>query len=498
MKKGKLILALSFVIIIAAFFRLYNLKSIPPGLYPDEAMNGSNALEAIETNNWKVFYPENGGREGLFINIQSLFIKIFGVNEPWVLRLASVLFGIAGVIGVFFLASELFKNNKNRFRIALLSSLLMAGSFWHINFSRIGFRAIMAPTFLIWASYLLLLAFQKRDKLWKNLCLGLLSGLVYGLGIHSYISYRATPLIIAVPLIFFLIKAIKERELKKFFAPALAFVSGTIVAVYPLVSYFISNPADFFGRTSQISVFSSVSPLKDLILNALKTVLMFNFVGDMNWRHNFSGAPELSILAGIFFLLGLFFAGKKIFTRAKEPMSEWFLLVWLAVSLLPVVISNEGIPHALRAIIAIPAVMIIAAIGMDYFGEKMKDWFYKVRNGKILFRICVTIIFAFLIAEPFIMYFVLWGKNPHVAGAFNENYVEIARAINSLPKETEKYVVVLAGGTEVRGIPMPAQTVKFMTNSFTEKGMEENNIRYFKSYDELPADRESAVIFTVE
>ncbi len=59
MKKGKIILILSAVLIIASFFRLYNLKSVPPGLYPDEAMNGSNALEAIETGEYKIFYPEN-------------------------------------------------------------------------------------------------------------------------------------------------------------------------------------------------------------------------------------------------------------------------------------------------------------------------------------------------------------------------------------------------------------------------------------------------------
>ena len=36
------------IIIIASFLRLYHLESLPPGLYPDEAMNGNNALEAEE------------------------------------------------------------------------------------------------------------------------------------------------------------------------------------------------------------------------------------------------------------------------------------------------------------------------------------------------------------------------------------------------------------------------------------------------------------------
>ena len=52
---------LLIILIIASFFRLYNLSgtnSVPPGLYPDEAINGNNASEALDTGNFKVFYPK--------------------------------------------------------------------------------------------------------------------------------------------------------------------------------------------------------------------------------------------------------------------------------------------------------------------------------------------------------------------------------------------------------------------------------------------------------
>ena len=117
-------LLLISILIIAAFFRLYNLKEFPPGLYPDEAMNGNNALEALSSGHilkslmtfgnsgegFKVFYPENNGREGLFINIQAISVAIFG-NFPWALRLVSAIFGILTVLGVYFLAKELFREN---------------------------------------------------------------------------------------------------------------------------------------------------------------------------------------------------------------------------------------------------------------------------------------------------------------------------------------------------------------------------------------------------
>jgi hypothetical protein len=76
-------------------------------------MNGNNALEALETHTFKTFYPENNGREGLFINIQAIFLKFLiplaGQTEPWMLRLPSAIFGILTVLGVYLLTKEIFK-----------------------------------------------------------------------------------------------------------------------------------------------------------------------------------------------------------------------------------------------------------------------------------------------------------------------------------------------------------------------------------------------------
>ncbi|HOM33324.1 MAG TPA: hypothetical protein PK168_01890 [Candidatus Paceibacterota bacterium] len=47
---NKTILALFIILIIASFFRFSNIKTILPGLYPDEAINDNNALLALSTN----------------------------------------------------------------------------------------------------------------------------------------------------------------------------------------------------------------------------------------------------------------------------------------------------------------------------------------------------------------------------------------------------------------------------------------------------------------
>ncbi len=605
---------LVIIIIIAAFFRLYNITEIPPGFYPDEAIYANNGVEAWETNNFKIFYPENNGREGLWPNIIGFFIVKFG-HEPWISRSIAAIFGILTVLGIYFLTKELFAGRlfsdgtgrpsapaadggldsrqpasafggdqaraaSETFRTktgdpltyseiaALLSSFLLATSFWHILFSRIGFRAIMAPMFLTWSLYFLLKTlnqvknkfqapstksqtisndqnFNNQNKFrilnfknWNlfgiwNLEFGIfaiLGGLLYGLGFHTYIAYRATPLLILIILTLYWIRARENTDTKLVRKKILLMASGytlmAIIVAAPLGLYFLKNPQDFFGRTTQISVFNSSTPFKDLITNILKTAGMFNFAGDWNWRHNYAGKPELFWPVGILFLTGVFLAVKSLIQKSNIPeavplSAECYgagknqnykskfkneeydtfpfiiLFAWLIITALPIVISNEGLPHALRAILMIPPVFILAGVG----GLYIYNWFKNTitRDSKLktlIFRGFIFIFLSLLIFETYNSYFIKWAKNPNTADAFNQNYVNLGRELNLLPKEMPKYVIVEAGGVDVRSIPMPAQTVMFITDTFTPEKQREKNIFYVlpKEKDKIPSNAYTMIL----
>ena len=571
MGKNKTPWLLILILIIAGFLRLYQIITVPPGLYPDEAMNGNNALEALRTGDFRVYYPENNGREGLFINIQAIFLKIFGVNKPWVLRLPSAIFGILTVLGIFFLVKELFSSTNNEsatnIRItnlqfenskrdslfadgnamALLAAFLLATSFWHINFSRIGFRAIMAPLLLVWSIYFLLLAFRKsrsETKFLFSILYFLFSGVIFSLGFYTYIAYRIMPLLILAILFYYWRKSKKEGWQKKFAISTFYFLLTIFIFALPIGIYYLQNPADFFGRTTEISVFSSQTPLKDLGLNILKTAAMFNFVGDRNWRHNYAGRPELFWSVGIIFLIGIVIGIKKICGNTKHEapnpkqisnsndqnpkqfrvlnlknlnlfrnsdLGFIILFLWLFLAALPVVISNEGLPHALRAILMLPPAIILAAFGGVWLYEIILTKLparlafgnskaggrnsTKVRNIKIpLFAICY-LLFALLIFEAYQTYFISWAKNPNTYGAFSADYAELGKKLNQLPQETPKYVVVEAPGVLVRGIPMPAQTVMFITDTYTPENQQVKNIHYLLPEQEKNLPPESQIFY---
>ena len=184
------------IVALAALFRFGALDTIPPGIWPDEAINGVEGWRAVESGDFKIFYPTNNGREGLWINMIGLTVHAFGANQ-FGLRFPAALTGTLTVLGLFFLTRELFAqknpvsdqmlpgdnpndkvqmpnqiqspNAKNNWIlkfgffdkipsneiIALLSAFFLATSYWHLNFSRIAFRANMVPLLLVWSFYLL-------------------------------------------------------------------------------------------------------------------------------------------------------------------------------------------------------------------------------------------------------------------------------------------------------------------------------------------------------
>jgi len=158
---------------------------VPHGIHPDEVMNGSNALEVIKTGRPRIFYPENNGREGLFINAQTISIALFE-NTEFALRLPSAILGVLTVFGLYCLGTELAGAPAG-----LLAAFFLATR-WHINSSRMGTRGIATPFFLVWSVYLLLRAWRSLRADAGHALWAAGAGAVYGLGFQpiSHIESR--------------------------------------------------------------------------------------------------------------------------------------------------------------------------------------------------------------------------------------------------------------------------------------------------------------------
>ncbi len=436
---------LLIILAVAGFFRLWQLDSIPPGLWPDEAINANTALQILDTGKFQVFYPENHGREGLFFLLISFAFSVFGVSL-WSFKIISALAGILTVFGLYLLAKELFSRP-----VALLASFFLAISFWHINFSRIGFRAILLPLVLTFAFY-----FFFRGSRTKRLWSFLVSGLIFGLGFYTYISFRLAVLVLAFALFFWFFAALREKWGAKFIiSVSLLSLSAFIVAL-PMGIYFLENPEQFVSRALGVSVFERENPAKEFLKSLGIHLAMFNFAGDRNWRHNLSGFPQLSPLAGIFFLIGLISAiwrvAISVKSRPPHKLHEiglyLFLFVWFFALLLPGALTLEGIPHALRTIGVIPAVYIFAGLGAWLTYEWAKNKLAWIKTASF-------VVLALMTFSSFMLYFFVWAKNPALEHAFTLRFTDVGKELNALLPGTKKYVITNEG-------ELPEEVPKFV------------------------------------
>ncbi|HEY4477178.1 MAG TPA: glycosyltransferase family 39 protein [Candidatus Paceibacterota bacterium] len=486
---------LIFILGVAVFFRFFNLETIPPGLFPDEAMNGNNAYEALHTGNFKVFYRENNGREGLFINMQALSMAVFG-NTAYALRFVSALFGVLTVLALYFFARGYTGNE----RLAFIASFLVATSFWHVNFSRIGFRAITAPFYLTAGLAFLYYAWNRRDDAThtKAILSSVAGGILFGLGFHSYIAYRIAPLILIPPLLLFLKNAREDRSRCVLCFLAL-FLFFALIATVPIVLYFAQNPQDFLGRTSQISIFASGHPFTQFASNTAKTIGMFFFAGDFNPRHNLAGSPELWWPVSILFIIGIF---ESLRRRYALPFF-WFLIM-----MLPVALSSEGVPHALRAIILIPPTFFFAAVGLEYIWAGATSWLQKsetefpdianlIRRIEKEFFILIFALLGAIAVYTFNSYFQIWAVKDTTARAFEEHLYRYGVFLDKLPDDVPKYIVTDDGDRIDRtGTPMAIQPILFATRTYMPKPEGARNIHYLniKDVNTIKCEKECFII----
>jgi len=494
----KELFCLIFILVLASFLRLWKLDSIPPGLYPDEAINGNEAISSPG----KVFYRENNGREGLFINLIALSFSLFGPNV-FSLRLVPAICGILTVLGLYFLTKELFKTIKNQQLtinnelVALLASFFLATSFWHINFSRIPFRAILVPLLLVFSFYFLFKGFRK-----KRTFDFIFSGILFGLGFYTYIAFTLAVLLLGMTLISKCLTHKGKGSQKTFILNTLYFILAITIVALPIGIYFLKNPSDFLGRAAGVSIFTQENPLKALVRSLFSHLLMFNFYGDYNWRHNISGSPVLFWPVGILFLIGLFYSLREGYFAFRKKnyslLTTYFTLIsWWFIMLIPGILTSEGIPHTLRSIGAIPPTFIWAGLGGSLIFEAIRKRIpFKVRglNYYLIIFSLIFLILSFILAQ-YSRYFELWAKNPETKNAFSKDFVGIGNYLNSLADEIQKYVIVNQPGVPVpypEGIPMSAQTPMFM--EVTKFGEARSIYLLPENLDQIKIEEETEIV----
>lgn len=437
--KKKNFILLVLIISLGFFLRFWNIDNAPPGVYPDEAVNGIDALSALQ-GHWQWFYEANNGREGLFMNLIALFFYFFGISV-FTLKLPAIIFGTLTALGTFLLSRELFSSR----RIALISSFLVATSFWAINFSRISFRANMLPFVLAFSFYFLL-----RGLRTKRMIDFMLGGLFFGLGLHTYIAFRIAPLILLA--MFFTLLLTRKSFLKEFWKQLAMFFVSMLIIASPMIYTFYKHPGYISSRTGNVSVLNPEINNGHLVTTFFRSfglsIVKYNLWGDQNWRHNYPPYPILDPITGVAFTFGLTYclfrlarllylgARKRLLPRELE--TYMFLISWFFIMLAPEFMTAEGNPHALRSIGTLPVVFIIAAMTFGFLIRQSENYTPLFKKISVFFMATMLITIGLFNS---LKYHYFWANKKETAQSFNNNLMEISDHVRAVPKETQLHIV---------------------------------------------------------
>ncbi len=446
------LVAIVILLIVAAFFRFYRLNELPIGLWRDEAANGLEALRVLD-GDLDIFY---GTREPLFIYLVALSIAFLG-RTPVAIRVVAALAGTATIPITYLLVKEIFQRTECKARvIAFLTSLWLATSYWHLNFSRLGFRGVLLPLFASLSFYLLWRGWNRlpspRVLVWFAL-----SGFCFALAFYTYTPSRFLPLL----LLPFLVQAVRriwsgfraQDGVPKSTAPlaspisALAVFAICFVFVFaPLGAHFVADPGSFLVR-SGVSVFGALDerPLASLLTeNTLRQLGMFGFLADPNTRHSPAGRPAFEL-----FTLACLLVGLVVSLRRGRSMPYSFCLLWFFAMLLPAILTYPELPHSLRAIGALPAAYIFPALGVEaaWFSLKGRTW---SRKARATFSIVVAGCLVLTAVLAYRDYFAPRVEEIELIKAFDPRMVETASVMKELAEPDSVWIVPLGPHGEQR------------------------------------------------
>lgn len=346
------VVLLGFVALGAAL-RLYRLDQIPGELTLDQISKYWDVRDVVLGKRAPIFFEANQGREALFFYLIALVSQFTGVGFL-AMKLSSALVGIATIPAFYLLGREIGGRE-----LGAMAALLLAVNKWHIILSRLGYRAILAPLFVILVLYFLARALRRGHLLdygW--------TGVMLGLGMYSYKSF---PVAVPAALSCTLLYALRGRR-RALVGTAIMLLLA-LLAYLPNGVYALESWDEYVYREElQTRLLADhyadngLTPVSGYLINLRKTALMNNFIADPIGIYNPPHERFFGPVSAALLILGLGYLLSRA-TEGRNALPLVFLL-WLVQ---PVAISMFA-PHEhanmLRAAATIGPGLLVAAVSL--------------------------------------------------------------------------------------------------------------------------------------
>ena len=323
---------------LAAVVRVYDLDTLPPGLFCDEAALGYNAYSILRTGRdqnqellpLSVWSFGLSYKNPIFIYVATVPIAAFGLNE-FSVRLTAALFGVLGVIAITVLGRLMLGDVGS-----LLAALLLALVPWHVHFSRIAFELISFLPLFLFAFAALVTGVRGRPRYL------LAAAVLFGLCLYAY-----GPAKLFVPVFLVGMAAVYWRRLVAvrrwaLLAILLAAVTAAPAIIFDLMHH--DRAASYFQATTTLNPAESAWQNSERVLRQYGRFFSPQFLferGDPITRHAVQGFGELYVSMAPLLMFGLLWA-----IWPGHPEGK-LLLWWLFLYPVAPSLMNE-VPRSIR------------------------------------------------------------------------------------------------------------------------------------------------------
>ena len=357
------IVFLVLILGLAAFFRVFRLGELPPGIFFDQGFVGWAALKILHEGYHPFYTDEVFRNPPLLLYQMALWLAVFSVNQ-FNFYLFFALLSMVSLVFIYWTFRQLAGP-----RVALMGLFVLAVMRWHTTFSRNGFPTIQVPLYMF-GTMAFLLHGLKTGKRWAFVT----AGVFFALGLYTYQAYKIFPMLLVV---FGLYELASNWGRLTQASKGDGFLSKTLfllrhpnaknLAAFSLVFFLLVTPLiyqtfkthDVGWRESNYNIFQkiheahSLEPLWFMISN---TAQMFNRTGDVNERHNIPNHRMLDNYSATLFVLGLAFA----FFHLKQR-KYFFGVAGLFIMSLACILSQDP-AHANRMLGTVPFVALLAVL----------------------------------------------------------------------------------------------------------------------------------------
>ncbi len=229
-----MILWATLIILVYFASRLTNLTALP--IFTDEAIYIRWSQIGARDANWR-FISLTDGKQPMFTWFMMALLRVVPGDPLYVGRLVSVFAGAGSMVGLWFLAYELFKSRK----VAFFSSGLYLISPFGLMYDRMALYDSLVATFYIWNFYLAILLVRRI-----RLDVALILGMILGAGMLNKTSGFLS--LYLLPMTLLLFDWHRKDRFRRFLT---WFLLAILAALLSQVLYSILRLSPFFHMVAQ-------------------------------------------------------------------------------------------------------------------------------------------------------------------------------------------------------------------------------------------------------